>query len=41
MSQHEIVASYPELSDNDINAAIQYAADALRNGVLIDVKHAR
>ena len=40
MSQNEIVESYPELCNNDINAVIQYAADALRNDVLIDVKQA-
>ena len=40
MSQQEVVASYPELSDNDVNGVIQYAADALRNEVFIDVKHA-
>ena len=40
MSQSEIVESYPELSVNDVNIVVQYAADALRNEVLIDVEHA-
>ena len=35
MSQNEIVDSYPELSIADINRVVQYAADALRNDVLI------
>lgn len=40
MSQSEIVESYPELSVNDVNIVVQYAADALRNDVLIEVEHA-
>ena len=40
MSQSEIVESYPELSINDVNVVVQYAADALRNDVLIEVEHA-
>ena len=30
MSQNEIVDSYPELSVDDVNIVVQYAADALR-----------
>ena len=36
MSHAEIVEAYPELTD--VNAVIQYAADALHNDVLIEVK---
>jgi uncharacterized protein (DUF433 family) len=37
----EIVAAYPELTIEDVNAVIQYAVDALHNDVLIAVKSAR
>ena len=40
MSRNEIVASYPELSVDDVNIVFQYAADALRNDVLIEVDDA-
>ena len=40
MSHGEIVESYPELSIDDVNVVVQYAADALRNDVLIEVEHA-
>jgi uncharacterized protein (DUF433 family) len=40
MSQSEIVESYPELTMDDVKAVIQYAADALHNDVLIEVKPA-
>jgi uncharacterized protein (DUF433 family) len=40
MSQSDIVKSYPELTIDDVKAAIQYAADALHNDVLIEVKPA-
>ena len=40
MSQNEIVESYPELSIDDVNIVVQYAADALRNDVLIEVSRA-
>ena len=40
MSQNEIVDSYPELSIDDVNSVVQYAANALRNDVLIEVDHA-
>ena len=40
MSQNEIVKSYPELSIDDVNIVVQYAADALRNDVLIKVSRA-
>ena len=39
MSQNELVASYPELCTNDVNVVIQYATDAIRNDVLIDMEH--
>ena len=38
MSHSEIVESYPELTIDDVKAVIQYAADALHNDVLIEVK---
>ena len=40
MSQSDIVESYPELTIDDVKAVIQYAADALHNDVLIEVKPA-
>ena len=40
MSQNEIVESHPELSIDDVNIVVQYAADALRNDVLIEVSRA-
>jgi uncharacterized protein (DUF433 family) len=40
MSQNEIVESYPELSINDVHIVVQYAADALRNDVLIEIERA-
>ena len=38
MSQPEIVDSYPELAIDDIRSAIQYAAEAIHNDVIIEVK---
>lgn len=38
MSHPEIVAAYPELTLDDVKAVLQYAADALQNDVLIEVK---
>ncbi|ETW94001.1 MAG: hypothetical protein ETSY1_36795 [Candidatus Entotheonella factor] len=38
MSHTEIVEAYPELTMDDVKAVIQYAADALHNDVLIEVK---
>ena len=38
MSHIEIVEAYPELTIDDIKAVIQYAADALHNDVLVEVK---
>jgi uncharacterized protein (DUF433 family) len=38
MSHAEIVEAYPALTIDDVNAVIQYAADALHNDVLIEVK---
>ena len=41
MSQHEIVDSYPELTIDDVTSAIQYAAEAIHNDVIIEVNLAR
>ena len=41
MAHAEIVAVYPELTIEDVNAVIQYAVDALHNDVLIAVRSAR
>ena len=38
MSHAEIVEAYPELTIDDVKAVIHYAAEALRNDVLIEVK---
>ena len=38
MSQQEIVDSYPELAIDDVRSAIQYAAEAIHNDVIIEVK---
>ena len=40
MTHAEIVKAYPELTIDDVKAIIQYAADALHNDVLIEVKTA-
>ena len=40
MSHNEIVDSHPELSVADVNTVVQYAAEALRNDVLIKVERA-
>ncbi len=37
MSPGDIVDSYPELTREDVKTAIQYAANALHNDVLIEV----
>jgi uncharacterized protein (DUF433 family) len=41
MSHAEIVEAYPELTVEDVNAVIRYAAEALHNDVLIEVKTTR
>lgn len=41
MSHAEIVDAYPELTVEDVNAVVQYAAEALHNDVLIEVKSTR
>jgi uncharacterized protein (DUF433 family) len=41
MSQAEVVDAYPELTVEDVNAVIHYAAEALQNDVLIEVKSTR
>ena len=38
MSHSEIVEAYPELTIDDVKAVLHYAADALHNDVLIEVK---
>ena len=40
MSHAEIVEAYPVLTIADVNAVLQYAAQALHNDVLIEVKAA-
>ena len=37
MSNEEIIESYPILSGESIRAALAYAANALRNEIVIDV----
>jgi uncharacterized protein (DUF433 family) len=41
MSHAEIVDAYPDLTVEDVNAVVQYAAAALHNDVLIEVKSTR
>jgi uncharacterized protein (DUF433 family) len=41
MSHAEIVEAYPELTVENVNAVVQYAAEALHNDVLIEVKSTR
>jgi uncharacterized protein (DUF433 family) len=38
MSHAEIVEAYPELTIDDVKAVIHYAAEALHNDVLIEIK---
>lgn len=35
MSESEITAAYPQLSEEDISAALAYAADVLRGEILL------
>jgi uncharacterized protein (DUF433 family) len=37
MSNEEIIAGYPELSEEDIRAVLAYAARAFQNEIFIDV----
>ena len=37
MSHEEIIADYPELSEESIRAVLAYAARALENEIIIDV----
>ena len=37
VSNEEIIAGYPELSEEDIRAALAYAARAFQNEIFIDV----
>ena len=41
MAHAEIVDAYPDLTVADVNAVVQYAAAALHNDVLIEVKSTR
>jgi uncharacterized protein (DUF433 family) len=41
MSHAAIVDAYPDLTVEDVNAVVQYAAAALHNDVLIEVKSTR
>ena len=38
MSHAEIAEAYPELTIDDVKAVIHYAAEALHNDVLIEIK---
>ena len=38
MSHEEIIKAYPELSEKSIHLVLEYAAAALRNEIIIDVK---
>ena len=40
MSHREIVGAYPVLTVEDINGVLEYAAKALQNDIVIDVKMA-
>ncbi len=40
MSHREIVEAYPVLTVEDINGVLEYAAKALQNDIVIDVKMA-
>ena len=37
MSNQEIIADYPELSEESIRAVLAYAAQALQNDIIIEV----
>ncbi len=41
MSNQEIIADYPELSEGSIRAVLAYAARALQNEIIIDVVSSR
>jgi uncharacterized protein (DUF433 family) len=41
MSNQEIIADYPELSEESIRAVLAYAARALHNEIVIDVSSYR
>ncbi len=40
MSHREIVKAYPVLTVEDVNGVLEYAAKALQNDIVIDVKMA-
>lgn len=41
MSNQEIIADYPDLTEESIRAVLSYAARALRNEIVIDVVSSR
>ena len=41
MSNQEIIADYPELSEESIRAVLAYAAQALQNDIVIEVVSSR
>ena len=41
MSNQEIIADYPELSEESIRAVLAYAARALQNDIIIEVVSSR
>ena len=41
MSNQEIIADYPELSEESIRAVLAYAAQALQNDIIIEVVSSR
>jgi len=38
VSEKEIIEDYPHLSHQDIQACLEYAADALRNEIVVDLE---
>ena len=41
MSNQEIIADYPELTEESIRAVLAYAAQALQNDIIIEVVSSR
>ena len=41
MSNQEVIADYPELSEESIRAVLAYAARALQNDIIIEVVFSR
>jgi uncharacterized protein (DUF433 family) len=40
MSEEEILSDYPHLTQEDIRACLQFAADSLKNEVYLEFEHA-